>query len=193
MDKVREKKVVEDIRSGSQSTEKALRIIYKEYFPVIQQMILQKGGDETEAKDIFQESIVALYQLIRKEQYRSDASLKTVLYAISRNLWHDRIRKLKKTEDLSSYSETKGEEAVFFDFEEYSKQRVIRKLIDKLSADCTKIILLFYYEKWSMEMIKKEMGLSNVKVTKNKKYRCMKHLIKLFNDENIDQSTFSES
>lgn len=193
MNKTREKQLVEDIRTDGERTEKAFKIIYKEYFPVIRKLILQKGGNETEAKDVFQDSIIALYQLIKKDQFRADASLKTVLYAISRNLWHDNIRKMKKTEDLTAYSETKGEDAVVFDFDGFSKQQVIRKLIDNLSTDCRRIILYFYYEKWSMEMIREEMKLSSVKVAKNKKYRCMKHLIQLFNDNDIDHSTFGES
>jgi len=191
LDKFREKQVLQNIKSENEDTDQALTEIYREYFPVVTKMILQKGGSTEEAKDTFQDSLIALYQLIRRGQFREDASIKTVLYAIARNLWHDKIRKMKKLEDLSVLEKTKGENDISFDFEEHNQQKVIRGIIGKLSSDCRRIILLFYYQRWSMEMIKEEMNISSVKVTKNKKYRCMQQLSKLFKDSNIDQSTFN--
>lgn len=192
MEKNREKQVILGIKEGGSNADAALKTIYREYFDMIRKMIHQKGGNEVDAKDVFQESVIALYQFIRKDHFRADASIKTILYSIARNLWHNQMRKLKITEDLSVYSETKGEEAVYFDYDEFNKQQVIRKLIDQLSGDCKKIIHFFYYDKKSMEAIRNEMELSSIKVTKNKKYRCMKHLMKLFKEQNLDRSDFSE-
>ena len=128
--------------------------------------------------------------LIRKDQYRADASIKTVLYAIARNLWHDHLRKTKKTEDLSAFEDTKGVEMPIPSGDELIQKRLLRTLFGQISPDCRKIISLYYYQNWSMEMIRKEMDYANTKVTRNKKYKCMQRLIEVFKKHQIDSTRF---
>ena len=182
--------LLEDLRADDHRTDVALKTIYQEYFPLVRKLVLQKGGTEEHSKDIFQESIIGLMHMIRRGQYRGDASLKTVIYAIARNLWNDHLRKNKETEDLFEISETKGVEMDIPSGEELAKKRLLRTLFAQLSPDCQKVISLYYYQNWTMEMICEEMGFANPKVARNKKYKCLQRLIGIFKENNIDQQRF---
>jgi DNA-directed RNA polymerase specialized sigma24 family protein len=48
------------------SDDKSLETIYLDNFPVVAKMILQNNGSEDDAKDIFQEAMIVLYEKVQE-------------------------------------------------------------------------------------------------------------------------------
>ncbi len=42
-----------------------LNRLYKMYFPMVLQLVLNNNGNEDDAKDVFQESVIVLYNKVR--------------------------------------------------------------------------------------------------------------------------------
>ena len=68
-----------------------LNQLYKSYFPMILQFILSNNGDEDDAKDIFQESIIVLYNKVKSGNFELTSKLKTFIYSVCRRLWLKRL------------------------------------------------------------------------------------------------------
>ena len=71
-----DEQIIAGIQSGSSI---ALDAIYELYYPSIAHMISQNNGSEDEAKDIFQEAVIVLYDKISKGNFELSSKLKTYL------------------------------------------------------------------------------------------------------------------
>ncbi|MCU0337988.1 MAG: sigma-70 family RNA polymerase sigma factor, partial [Sediminibacterium sp.] len=77
---------------------KAIETIYKENFGVIQAFIIGNNGSLDDARDIFQEAMIALYEKAQDKSFVLTCQIKTYVYSICRRLW------LKRLQQLGRYS-----------------------------------------------------------------------------------------
>ncbi|MEM7548908.1 MAG: RNA polymerase sigma factor [Bacteroidota bacterium] len=184
------KELLNHIKAGGQEAHEAFKSIYKDNYPKVSHMIFQKGGNEEDARDVFQDSMIVFHKMVLENRFREESGINTLIYAISRNLWYQKLKKTKKHEDLSVVEDTKGVD-VTMDWDGFTQEKVVRSLINELSEDCRKIIRLYYYNEWSMQDIQNEFGLSSSQAAKNKKYRCMKNLMDIFKKKGIEITSFN--
>jgi DNA-directed RNA polymerase specialized sigma24 family protein len=123
----------------------AFSLLHKFYFPSISYHIRQNNGSKEDAEDIFQEAIIVLLQKIREADFVLTSSLKTYLFAISKNLWFKRLCDERfvniEAEDLEIY--LPKVEAEIFEIEaqmEKSKEQKVQTWLQK--------IIRFWGDKW---------------------------------------------
>jgi RNA polymerase sigma factor (sigma-70 family) len=167
--------ILERIRKGDS---KAFREIYVEFFGMVRYMIVNNSGTEDEAKDVFQEAMVLLYEKSNADDFMLTSSLKTWIYAVCRNKWLKQLEKKKKNYRFADFEK--------FDIVEDMKEEgsaehdVLRTSMSKLGVGCRKILLLFYYFKKSMEEIAIELNYTNADNAKAQKYKCIQKLKALY-------------
>jgi DNA-directed RNA polymerase specialized sigma24 family protein len=66
------------------NSEIVLKRLYTTYFPMILQLIINNNGDEDDAKDIYQEAIIVLYNKIKSGEFELSSKLKTYIYSVCR-------------------------------------------------------------------------------------------------------------
>src|SRR3978361_2309087 len=59
--------------------------------------ILNNNGSYDEAKDIFQEAMIILYQKAKSDSFVLTSQIKTYVYSICRRLWLKRLHQIGKT------------------------------------------------------------------------------------------------
>lgn len=182
-----DKEIVKNLLAEGQRSNLTLTYLYKSTFPTVQKMVSKYGGVDDDAKDIFQETILAFYKMVKNGKFRKESSINTILYAIARNLWYRKVKKLRPTEDLDTHMQSMED----LSFEANENILFIRNLIHQLGDDCRKIVTKYYYEKWSIEAIQEEFKLGSIQAAKNKKYRCMQTLIKLFEQYKVKSDILS--
>jgi DNA-directed RNA polymerase specialized sigma24 family protein len=64
-----------------------LEELYNRYFPMVLHLILNNSGTEDDAKDIYQETLIVLYEKVTTDSLELHCQLKTYLYSVSRRLW----------------------------------------------------------------------------------------------------------
>lgn len=172
-----DEQVIQKLRSSSEKEQnEALKYLYKQYYTMAVHLLRSNNGDADDAKDVFQDSLIILFNKVRQPDFQSGSSLKTYLYAVCRNLWLKKLRssgydqKFRETQDVNAADDPSDA------LEVSEKQQAIAGLMNKLGEDCRKILLFFYYEKLSMQEIVEKMGLSGEQVAKNKKLNCMNKL-----------------
>ncbi|OQX77475.1 MAG: hypothetical protein B6D61_07110 [Bacteroidetes bacterium 4484_249] len=175
----------EEIIKGLKNKDhKVIRFFYRNYFESIKRLILKNSGSAEDAEDVFQDTLVILYKKCKEDKLILTCSLKTYVYAISKNLWLQRLQKKDfKREELSENIESSAESfELNEDLQEETKYNLYQKHFLKISEDCQKVLKLFL-KKVRMDEITKIMGYSSIDYTKTRKYLCKKSLKeKILND-----------
>lgn len=183
--KIYKKDIDEEIvKAISKGEYAALSQIYALYFPAISSFVVQNNGSEEEAKDVFQEAVVLLYDKIKQEDFILKSKLQTYLYAVSRNIWLKQLRDKNtnyNTTDISDYENELAEEGKDEDLErrqlEFEK---MESALEKLGNPCKEILTKFYIKEKSMQEISEQMGYTNANNVKTQKYKCLQRLKKYF-------------
>ena len=160
--------------------DKALRYLYREYYGVMENMILKNNGSGADAEDIFQDALISFYNQVKNGGLQLTCTIKTYIYSICRNLWLMRLKKNQRTTTLQEYEEfVDVDDDVLDSIESTEQSSVIAQLLDQLGGDCKKVLIYFYYEKMKMAQITEIMGYKNPQIAKNKRLRCMNRLRKM--------------
>ena len=171
--------------SAGRELNDAIRNIYRQYSQATSSFIMQHGGSEQDADDIFQETVVAFIEVVQKGKYRGEASVKTFLNSIARNYWFNEIKKRDRSglrDKQFELSRDKNEADVSHYISEMERKRQLRELVDQLGESCRKVLLLFYYENLSMKEMVEHLPYDNEQVVRNKKYKCLQALAGLIKD-----------
>ena len=178
--KLTDKEIVEGLQENNHLEDAALKYVYSTYFPTIKNYILSRGGNDVEAKDIFQNVIIVFYQNVKAKKFELKARISTYLITLARNMWVNRKKELVKLVTLDTWSDTgKNENKLVIDhLLETERSEFAVKLMEKLGEDCRKVLTLSIYQKLSMKKISELMGFQNEQVARNKKSKCLKYLKK---------------
>ena len=155
----------------------SVELLYKHHFPSISSYIRKNMGSKEDAEDIFQEAILVLLNKVKQHDFTLTSSLKTYLYAISKNLWLKRLRdnKLISADDLEPYqteSDTFSVELIT----EKSKEEQVHSWLAKITANCQRILNALFMHNESMESVMKKMGWKNKHTAANQQYKCIQQV-----------------
>ncbi|MEA3443548.1 MAG: sigma-70 family RNA polymerase sigma factor [Bacteroidota bacterium] len=166
------------------NSSKILQYVYKEAFPGVRRYILNNSGNDEDAKDIFQESIIIIYKKLKSKNLVLTCSLKVYLYSVCRLLWLKQLEKKRRNVEEVKVGEylVDIEEDIFEMTEQNERYNLYRNHFEKLNKDCKKIMKLFL-EKVSLKEIAKIMGYTE-KYAKKRKFKCKEALVKSIRNDN---------
>ena len=129
------------LKQGNRNT---LTFIYKEIFPKVKYWIIQNGGQEDDAYDIFQEVMESILLNVN-EVYRSFSGM---VIHIAKNKWIDKVRKNKTQDKVRNtniprpqYSEDVEKELISKE-KEYIKFKLLEDTFQQLSDTCQRVMSL---------------------------------------------------
>ena len=176
--------IVEAIKNNDQGV---LKRIYQENYKKIEIHIVNNSGSIPQAKDLYQEAFLAMYQRVKLDKFlpTGETALQGYLFTIAKNKWTDYLRssQYKKTQGISEgieanmASEISNDEDSEVD-EEQAKMDLTMDAFARLGTECKELLTLFYFKKKSMRDISEEKNLGEASA-RNKKYRCIQRLKEL--------------
>ena len=174
---VTEAEMLRSLQSGDQ---KALKLVYRQHYQTIMNLVLNNGGSLQEAKDVYQEALIVFYEKLQEDDFELNCSIKTFIYSVSRRLWLKQLqRKSRFTDDLSDTDEFIQVESE--DMEQKEDQyHAMQVALEGLGEPCRSILKDFYINNQSMDEITEKFGYTNADNAKNQKYKCLKRLKKTF-------------
>jgi RNA polymerase sigma factor (sigma-70 family) len=170
---------------NSKEINKGIEQIYQLYAEYVGSFIKNYGGNEQDAEDVFQETVIALIGIIQNEKYRMESSLKTFMVSIAKNIWFNQLKKNNRSgerEKIFENNRDKQETDISHLISDQEMKKELRELVYKLDEACRKILILFYYENLSMKEIVNHLPYENDQVVRNKKYKCLQNLTQLIRD-----------
>jgi RNA polymerase sigma factor (sigma-70 family) len=162
----------------------SLKFLYRSHYEFLGRYIVNNNGSWDDAQDIFQEVMVAFINLVKAGKFRGEASIKTFLYSLNKNIWLNELKKRGRTQVREMKYEKasdKMEQGINTALEAREANEGLLKIMGELGETCKKILLLYYYENQSMREILASLNYENEQVVRNKKYKCLKQLEQLVN------------
>jgi RNA polymerase sigma factor (sigma-70 family) len=149
-------------------------------------LIINNNGSVQEAKDVFQEAMIVLFEKARSGNFELNCQIKTYVYSVCRLIWLKRLQQYKRySVEMESVAEVVSVEE---DIEEHEKRDeefvMLEKAVSSLGEPCKSLIEAFYFQKRNMQEIASQFGYTNADNAKNQKYKCLMRLKKLFFAQN---------
>lgn len=149
---------------------------------MVQAFILNNNGSYDDARDIFQEAMITLYEKAQSESFVLTCQIKTYVYSVCRRLWLKRLQQTGRySNTLDNLDETVPVEE---DLEIHEKRNaefaIMDRALNSLGEPCKSLLEAFYLQKQDMQRIAAAFGYTNADNAKNQKYKCLMRLKKLF-------------
>lgn len=173
-----EESLLEGIRLNDSDT---LEYVYKKFYPSVKNFIILNSGNDDDAKDIFQESVIVIFRRLKEESFTITCSFKTYIFSICKNLWLKELERRKV--ERTKINNTAEFETTDCDIDEpvttptLDRYKLYQTHFLSLSKDCQKVLRLFM-DKVSLKEIANIMGYASEKYAKKRKYQCKEMLIK---------------
>ncbi|MBS1952522.1 MAG: sigma-70 family RNA polymerase sigma factor [Bacteroidetes bacterium] len=164
--------IIEAIKAGS---EKILFNIYEEYRnDFVSWAIRHHQISAEEAKDVFQESVIALYKNVKADKMEStEVSIKTYLFGIGKNIILNAVKRRGIEEKVFESFNVKTENGIHEHYEHEHLVSLVKRLYRSMGSPCKEILEMFYEKGFDMESIATRIGYKNSDVAKKKKYECL--------------------
>ncbi len=159
--------------------DKILNWLYDNYFQSVKNHVLSNSGSEEDVSDVFQDSIIVLYNQITDDNLNLTTDLKGYFFGIARNVWSSQLRKKQRTVELDIDPPDEEEQ------EEQSDpalERIISRAFQKLKPD-QQMVLNLFSDGQTYEEIAIKMNLKNEVYARRKKYLCKEALLELVKED----------
>lgn len=164
------------------SDRKAVEKIYEENFNMVQSLIINNNGSADDARDIFQETMIVLFEKLRAGGFELNCLIKTFVYSVARRLW---LKRLQQQNRYSSPGDSMADVVqVEEDLEDHEQRNaefdMMERAFNSLGEPCKSLLEAFYMQKQNMQVIAAKFGYTNADNAKNQKYKCLMRLKKIF-------------
>jgi RNA polymerase sigma factor (sigma-70 family) len=165
----------------AKNDKKCIEAIYKENYNLVQSLIINNNGSSEDAKDIFQEAMIVLYQKVQTGTFELNCQIRTFVYSVSRRLWLKRLLQQNRVSISEGHEEIVDVDDQMEDHDRRDQEfNMMEKAMGGLGEPCKSLLEAFYMQKRSMQEIAVSFGYTNAENAKNQKYKCLMRLKKLF-------------
>lgn len=170
------------LKGLARNDKNSIESIYRENYTSIQSFVLNNNGSVDDARDIFQEAMIVLYEKSRLATFSLNCQLKTYVYSICRRLWLKRLQQLGKfSTQIENLEEVVPVEEEIEDHEKKNDDFILMEhAMAKIGEPCKSLLDAYYLQKKNMQEIASEFGYTNADNAKTQKYKCLVRLKKLF-------------
>lgn len=179
-----DEELVASLRSGSRINE-SVKDIYRNHFDSLSWYVMNNSGSRQDAEDVFQEVVVNFIDLVQRNKFRGESTIRTFLFSLNRHIWLNELKRRGRAQAREEKYE-KGQERETTDVShliagrEATEQLV--NVVAQLGETCRKILLMFYYDNMSIKEILESLDYENEQVVRNKKYKCLKQLEQMISE-----------
>lgn len=175
----------QEIVPAVQMREALFTDLYKRCFPAAARYVSRMGGDLEQARDVFQDALLAYYEKSRQGRLKLETSEKAYIMGIVKHLWLKRYRE-SKTLAWKSAADVAQEEAL-----RPSSVRILHYL-EAAGQKCMELLRAFYYEKTGMEEIAGHFGFSGVRSATVQKFKCLEKVREKIREKSLRYEDFLE-
>jgi RNA polymerase sigma factor (sigma-70 family) len=162
----------------------AFGALYKNYFGIVYRFITNNNGTNHDAEDIFQDTMIALVAKLRQDDFVLEASVKTYIMAIAKNLWFKKLRTANRETEFTDIHDNKFYEEISLAIEqEKTYWDKLQNYIHQITDHCKGLIHEMFIKNKPIEQIQKDYGYSTIHNAQNQKHKCVEQIRKVKEQE----------
>ena len=159
--------------------------LYEEAFPKVAKFVANRGGTFDDARDIFHDALVVLYENSLKDN--EVESTEAYVIGISKHLW---IRKFNNAQRSVALDELEKTIAIPEDFHEPVDRR-LTSLLELTGRKCLELLRAFYYDSLSLDQIKRRFGFSTTHSAAAQKFKCIEKMRNTVQEKSMGYEDFA--
>jgi RNA polymerase sigma factor (sigma-70 family) len=149
--------------------------LVEHFLPRVRVMMLARTRDADLARDLTQETLVAVLQALRRGQIREPERVAAFVHGVARNIANNHARGVR-TQAVEPLEELPAEPCVEADFDERERQALLARSLDALAESDRQILLLTLVDGLKPGEIAERLGLS-AEVVRARKSRAQKRVM----------------
>lgn len=164
--------------------EAAFEQLYTACFPRAARLVKALGGDYDDARDVFQDALIILYEKAVEGKLDIHGAPSAYLLGIVKHLW---VRQRGRNAHLLHFSELERAIEIPGDFYEEAEKPRLRlfRFLAAAGRRCMDILQAFYYQRLPMEEITAEFGFSSVRSATVQKHKCLEKVRKQVKEKSL--------
>lgn len=157
--------------------------LYERSFPKVAALVRRSGGSFDDAKDVFQDALIVLYE---QQGDRAIENESAYVAGIARHLW---LKKLRERSSLLRLDE------VHPDVPEATAPQVsasLLRFVERSGKRCLELLKSFYYDRTNMQELAEQFGFSGERSATAQKYKCLEKVRNAVQQRNFTKTDFYE-
>jgi RNA polymerase sigma factor (sigma-70 family) len=184
----------EEIIAGLRKRDnRVLQYIYKNSFNAVKQLVIHNAGSDSDAEDIFQETLIIIFKKLRDDDdFQLTANFTTYIYSIARLLWLKHLKQIKKIEidPLNRDMEERIEFEEPLPVEDKDlRMAIYQRTLSQIPEDCQKILRLTAEDVTSRE-IARRLGFRSEGYVRKRRHFCKEYMVNKIKDDAEYQAMF---
>lgn len=161
---------------------RCIELIYRDNYPVIQSLVVNNNGSPDEARDVFQEAMIVLFEKSKQSHFELHCQIGTYLFSVARRIWLKKLQQAGiKTRLNETIEETYPVDNDLDHHEQYNHRiEMMHGALEQIGEPCRSLLEAYYFKKRNMQDISEDFGYTNADNAKNQKYKCLNRLKKIF-------------
>ncbi len=178
----------ETILAIQQTGEVGLKPLYRTLKEPFLAFMQRYTKDDALLQDAYHEAMIAFYEYVLADKYDSKkGSIKTLVYQMGRAYLFNRLKKeqrikSKLAKDIASEFDRSMVDMV--EFKLTPEETHLKEAILRLGTQCQELLNLYFYNNFSIDVIRERMNYKNNNVVSAHKSRCLKNLKAIFQEIN---------
>jgi RNA polymerase sigma factor (sigma-70 family) len=169
----------------AEGSDRALNQLYRQHYPMVAQLVITNSGTTDDAQDIYQDTLMVLYEKVTGGDFELNCQLKTYLYAVARRLWLKQLAKRGRAPMIrADFLADEPLEAIADDLADHQRRDEqfdhMASALSQLGEPCRTLLEDFYIRHLSMNDITEKFGYTNSDNAKTQKYKCLTRLKRIF-------------
>lgn len=162
---------------------------YLSAFPAVASFIKSSGGTLDEARDVFQDAIIALHEKRLKADWEEEIQDDTAyLIGIARNMWYKRLNRESKASKVTLNTLDSN----LADATEMRVSEHIYDYLEKVGKKCMELLKGYYYDRLSMKDIAGKFGFSGERSATVQKHKCLQKVRNEIQTRSLKKEDFYE-
>ncbi|HFA48096.1 MAG TPA: sigma-70 family RNA polymerase sigma factor [Bacteroidetes bacterium] len=178
-----DEKIMDALKSGATSRNRALRYVFEklDWKGLATGYILNNGGNETDATEIANDTLIFFDRNIRNGLFNGNCALKTYFLAIAKRQWWKQQKRKKGFDELDPQRHDQTEENAEDYILQKEKMQFLQLATAVLGEKCKKVFRLKQLGYSGADMAE-ELGLKNAAMAKKALYRCRQNFKQYLKD-----------
>lgn len=162
-----------------------LEELYRDCAPRITKWVTNNSGTVADARDLFQEALIALHKNAHQPDFELTCPISALLFTICRNRWINQLRRKKKDTEVRKAEEQRyaPEPTTMSAYEQLEEDRIEKDKLDRslaqLSDTCRKLLKLLGQGVSPAEAAQR-LGMSNANTVYRRKNACLTRWREIF-------------